>query len=80
MHRKTDFLVLVFIVLFQVQFTISQSYDLVILNGRVMDPESMLDATLNVGVKDGIIAIITESEIKGKKPLMLLVMWLLLVL
>jgi len=28
-------------------------YDLVILNGRVMDPETMLDATLNVGVKDG---------------------------
>ena len=27
-------------------------YDLVILNGWVMDPETMLDARLNVGVKD----------------------------
>jgi N-acyl-D-glutamate deacylase len=42
-------------------------YDLVILNGRVMDPETNLDALRNVGVKDGRIAIITEDEIKGKE-------------
>ena len=34
-------------------------YDLVIENGRVMDPESMLDAVLNVGIKDGQIIKIT---------------------
>ena len=41
------------------------TYDLVILNGRVMDPETMLDAKLNVGIKDGRIAIITANDISG---------------
>lgn len=31
----------------------AQRYDLVIANGRVMDPESNLDAVLDVGVRDG---------------------------
>jgi len=44
-------------------------YDLVILNGRVMDPETMLDAVLNVGVKDGKIAIITKEKITGKETI-----------
>ena len=38
------------------------TYDLAILNGRVIDPETMLDATLNVGVRDGRIAKITGIE------------------
>jgi len=44
-------------------------YDLVILNGRVMDPESKLDAVRNVGVKDGKIAIVTKDAIKGKETI-----------
>ena len=28
------------------------SYDLVILNGRIMDPETEFDAVRNVGIKD----------------------------
>ncbi len=47
----------------------AQDYDLVILNGRVMDPESGLDAVRNVGVKDGKIAIITESSIQGAETI-----------
>lgn len=39
------------------------SYDLVILNGRVMDPETELDAVHNVGIKDERIAVITEEAI-----------------
>jgi len=49
--------------------TMAQDYDLVILNGRVMDPETMLDATLNVGVKDGMIAVITKEKITGKETI-----------
>jgi len=45
------------------------TYDVVILNGRVMDPETNFDGVRNVGVKDGKIAIITESEIKGKETI-----------
>jgi hypothetical protein len=47
----------------------SQDYDLVIIGGRVIDPESGLDAVRNVGVKDGTIAIVTEQEIQGKETI-----------
>ena len=43
-------------------------YDIVINNGRVMDPETNFDAIRNVGVKDGKIAVITEEAIRAKKP------------
>ena len=36
----------------------AESYDLVIANGRVMDPESGLDAVRNVGIRGGKIAAI----------------------
>ena len=32
-----------------------ETYDLVILNGRVMDPETQFDAVRNVGINDGLI-------------------------
>ena len=44
-------------------------YDLVINNGRVMDPETMFDAVANVGIKDGSIAVITGDEISGKQTI-----------
>ena len=43
----------------------STKYDLVILNGRVLDPETELDAVRHVGVKGGTIAIICEEAITG---------------
>ena len=39
------------------------------MNGRVMDPESGLDAVRNVGVRDGKIAAITRDAIKGKETI-----------
>ena len=36
---------------------IEEDYDLVILNGRVMDPETNFDAVRNVGIKNGKIVI-----------------------
>ena len=45
------------------------SFDVVVLNGRVMDPETNFDAIRNVGVKDGRIALITEEEISGKETI-----------
>jgi hypothetical protein len=47
----------------------NQEFDVVILNGRVMDPETNFDGIRNVGVKDGKIAIITEAEIAGKETI-----------
>ncbi|MCO4820787.1 MAG: hypothetical protein KC469_01880, partial [Flavobacteriaceae bacterium] len=45
----------------------SDGYDVVILNGRVMDPETNFDGIRNVGIKDGRIISITEAEISGKE-------------
>jgi len=45
----------------------AQDYDIVILNGRVMDPETKFDGVRNVGIKDGKIVTITEKAIKGKE-------------
>ena len=48
---------------------VAADYDLVILNGRVMDPESGLDGIRNVGVSDGRIAAVTTESIKGKQSI-----------
>ena len=44
-------------------------YDLVINNGRVMDPETMYDSVANVGIRDGRIAAITKDKITGKETI-----------
>ena len=43
----------------------AQSYDLVLSGGRVMDPESGLDAVRHVGIRGGTIAAISESPLDG---------------
>jgi N-acyl-D-aspartate/D-glutamate deacylase len=45
----------------------AQQYDLVIEGGRVMDPETGLDAVRNVGISEGKIARISETPLAGKK-------------
>jgi N-acyl-D-glutamate deacylase len=47
----------------------AEDYDLVINNGRVMDPETTYDAVANVGVKNGRIAVITSDKIEGKESI-----------
>lgn len=42
------------------------SYDRVILGGRVIDPESNLDAVRNIGLRDERIAVITAEDIQGR--------------
>ena len=52
----------------------AQDFDLVILNGRVMDPETRYDAVANVGVKDGKIVLILDvaalirARVRGPEP------------
>ena len=46
---------------------ITASYDIVIEGGRVMDPESALDAIRNIGITDGQISIISEDKLEGHK-------------
>ena len=54
---------------FAAQPALAEDYDLVILGGRVMDPETQYDAVANVGVKDGRIAVITKQKIKGQETI-----------
>jgi dihydroorotase len=44
-------------------------FDLVILHGRVMDPESGLDAIRNIGVRDGRVAAISAQPLKGRETI-----------
>jgi N-acyl-D-aspartate/D-glutamate deacylase len=45
----------------------AQQYDLVLEGGRVMDPETGLDAVRNVGIRDGKIASISASPLSGRR-------------
>ena len=47
----------------------ADNYDLVINNGRVMDPETMYDAVANVGITAGRIATITVNPIVGRETI-----------
>jgi N-acyl-D-aspartate/D-glutamate deacylase len=46
--------------------TDASQYDVVIANGRVMDPESGLDGVRNVGISGGKIRAISASSLQGK--------------
>ena len=41
-------------------------FDLVVANGRVLDPETGLDAVRNVGIRDGRIALVTTDPLMGR--------------
>ncbi len=45
----------------------AQQYDLVLEGGRVMDPETNLDAVRNVGIRDGKVARISTERLAGKR-------------
>ena len=45
----------------------ARPYDLVILNGRVIDPESGLDAVRSVGIRDRRIAGLSRGTLRGRE-------------
>jgi N-acyl-D-aspartate/D-glutamate deacylase len=45
---------------------VAQSFDIVLAGGRVMDPETGLDAVRNVGIRDGKIAAVSEAALEGR--------------
>jgi N-acyl-D-aspartate/D-glutamate deacylase len=46
--------------------TAQETYDVVIRGGRVMDPETGLDAIRNVGIRGQTVVAITEEELQGE--------------
>jgi len=63
--RKLIFF-LVFVA-FPASSVFAQQYDLVLEGGRVMDPETGLDAKRNVGVRDGKIVRISSEALSGRR-------------
>ncbi|MEA3588128.1 amidohydrolase family protein [Pseudidiomarina sp. 1APP75-27a] len=47
----------------------TDSYDLVLNGGRVIDPETGLDAVRHIGVRDGKIVSMSETALRGKRVL-----------
>jgi len=47
----------------------SETYDVVIANGRVMNPESGLDAIRNIGIRGGKIAAISNRHLEGNQTI-----------
>ena len=48
-------------------FAAAQQYDLVLEGGRVMDPETGLDAVRNVGIREGKIVRISSEALNGRR-------------
>jgi N-acyl-D-aspartate/D-glutamate deacylase len=56
-----------FLLAFATSVVSAQQYDLVLEGGRVMDPETGLDAVRNVGIRDGKIVRIASEPLSGKR-------------
>src|ERR1700733_3570731 len=48
-------------------FAAAQQYDLVLEGGRVIDPETHLDAVRNVGIREGKIARVSSDALTGRR-------------
>jgi N-acyl-D-aspartate/D-glutamate deacylase len=63
--RKLIFSLCLFV--FATAFAAAQQYDLVLEGGRVMDPETGLDAVRNVGIRDGKIVRVASEALNGRR-------------
>jgi N-acyl-D-aspartate/D-glutamate deacylase len=62
---RTIFAALVFLLF--ASAAMAQEYDLVIKNGRVLDPETGFDAVANVGINNGYITEISTNDLNGAR-------------
>jgi N-acyl-D-aspartate/D-glutamate deacylase len=58
---------ILYLVLFSTPFLSAQQYDIILEGGRVMDPDTGLDAVRNVGIRDGKIARISATPLSGRR-------------
>lgn len=72
LKRITVLLSLILILFLSATLLVAQStttpvtYDVVIANGRVIDPETKLDGIRNVGISGGEIATVSTAQLKGR--------------
>lgn len=69
MKRLKHQLIRILFLLTPLTFLQAQDYDIVILGGRVMDPETGLDAIKNVGIKGDRIVAISDDRLAGKQTI-----------
>jgi N-acyl-D-aspartate/D-glutamate deacylase len=55
------------LLVFATSVAAAQQYDLVIEGGRVIDPETGLDAVRNIGVRDGKIVRVSDEALSGRR-------------
>jgi len=55
------------LLVFSTTIVAAQQYDLVLEGGRVMDPETGLDAIRNVGIRDGKIVRVSSEALQGRR-------------
>src|SRR5271170_1371120 len=55
------------LLVFSTTLVAAQQYDLVLAGGRVMDPETGLDAIRNVGIRDGKIVRVSSEALLGRR-------------
>ncbi|MFZ1807149.1 MAG: amidohydrolase family protein [Cyclobacteriaceae bacterium] len=70
MKNSISLLITLVLVCFSVTLTVAQSnpqFDVVLNGGRVIDPETKLDAIRNVGIRDGRIVEISANTLSGKQ-------------
>ncbi len=59
-------IILPFLPVFSVRAQKAAEFDIVLTNGRVMDPESNLDSVRNIGIRAGKIAAISARPLRGR--------------
>src|ERR1041384_677517 len=64
--RMTGIAVLFALVLMPGRSSAQARYDLVVANGRVIDPESKLDAVRHLGIRGGKIVAVSAAPLSGK--------------
>jgi hypothetical protein len=70
MNHYFRFLLLLFVLTVPLRLGAVEQYDTVILHGRVINPESGLDATgMNVGIRGNSVVIVTSNAIRGKQTI-----------
>src|SRR5262245_30888284 len=68
-HKKFVIPFVVALVVATPALAADDAYDVAIVNGRVMDPESGLDAVRNVGLRDGKVAVISTDAVHGRRTI-----------
>lgn len=64
-RRLTHYVLRITLVLFAASAS-AQDFDLVLAHGRVLDPESRLDAVRHVGIRAGVIRAVSETPLRGR--------------